>query len=90
MLRGQVLGAITAPLMTVVGLFTAPLRDLVGLLEARIEQLAGSADAESADAGGEAETSAPPRPSRRQPPKARSGGGAPIGREQTDRGTHGR
>jgi large subunit ribosomal protein L10 len=39
MLRGQVLGAITAPLHTIVGLFTAPLRDLVGLLDARIEQL---------------------------------------------------
>ena len=39
MLRGQVLGSITAPLYTIVGLFTAPLRDLVGLLEARVEQL---------------------------------------------------
>jgi large subunit ribosomal protein L10 len=38
-LRGQVLGAMTAPLYTIVGLFTAPLRDLYGLIEARIEQL---------------------------------------------------
>ena len=38
-LRGQVLGAITAPLMTIVGLFTAPLRDLIGLIHARIDQL---------------------------------------------------
>ena len=38
-LRGQVLGAVTAPLQTVVGLFSAPLRDLVGLLDARVEQL---------------------------------------------------
>jgi large subunit ribosomal protein L10 len=38
-LRGQVLGAITAPLTAIVGLFTAPLQDLYGLLEARIEQL---------------------------------------------------
>jgi large subunit ribosomal protein L10 len=38
-LRGQVLGAITAPLYTIVGLFTAPLNDLVGLLDARIAQL---------------------------------------------------
>ena len=38
-LRAQLLGAITAPLTTVVGLFTAPLRDLVGLIDARIEQL---------------------------------------------------
>jgi large subunit ribosomal protein L10 len=38
-LRGQVLGAVTAPLTAIVGLFTAPLRDLVGLIDARIEQL---------------------------------------------------
>ena len=43
-LRGQVLGAVTAPLITVVGLFAAPLRDLVGLLDARIEQLGGAAE----------------------------------------------
>jgi large subunit ribosomal protein L10 len=38
-LRGQVIGAITAPLMTVVGLIAAPVRDLIGLIDARIEQL---------------------------------------------------
>ena len=38
-LRGQVLGAITAPLTAIVGLFSAPLQDLYGLLDARIEQL---------------------------------------------------
>lgn len=47
-LRGQVMGAIVAPLMTVVGLFNAPLRDLVGLIDARIEQLR-SADAERSE-----------------------------------------
>jgi large subunit ribosomal protein L10 len=41
-LRGQVLGAITAPLTAIVGLFTAPLQDLYGLLDARIEQLGGA------------------------------------------------
>jgi large subunit ribosomal protein L10 len=40
-LRGQVLGAVTAPLTAIVGLFTAPLQDLYGLLDARIEQLGG-------------------------------------------------
>ena len=44
-LRGQVMGAIVAPLMTVVGLLNAPLRDLVGLIDARIEQLGGEAGA---------------------------------------------
>ena len=47
-LRGQVMGAIVAPLMTVVGLLNAPLRDLVGLIDARIEQLR-SADAERSE-----------------------------------------
>ena len=40
-LRGQVLGAVTAPLYTIVGLFTAPLQDLYGLIQARIDQLGG-------------------------------------------------
>jgi large subunit ribosomal protein L10 len=48
-LRGQVLGAITAPLMTVVGLISAPVRDLLGLIDARIEQLQAQGDT-SADA----------------------------------------
>jgi large subunit ribosomal protein L10 len=38
-LRGQLVGAIAAPMATVVGLFNAPLRDLVGVLQARIDQL---------------------------------------------------
>ena len=46
-LRAQLLGAITAPLTTIVGLFAAPLQNLVGLIDARIEQLGGSAVAES-------------------------------------------
>jgi large subunit ribosomal protein L10 len=41
-LRGQVVGALTAPLYAIVGLFTAPLQDLYGLIEARIEQLGGA------------------------------------------------
>jgi large subunit ribosomal protein L10 len=43
-LRGQVLGAVTAPLMTILGLFTAPLQDLHGLIDARIEQLEAQGD----------------------------------------------
>ena len=43
-LRGQVLGAITGPLMTVVGLISAPMRDLIGLIDARIEQLKEQGD----------------------------------------------
>jgi large subunit ribosomal protein L10 len=40
-LRGQVLGAIVAPLTAFVGLLNAPLQNLVGLIDARIEQLGG-------------------------------------------------
>ena len=38
-LRGQVLGAIVAPLTTFAALLDAPLQSLVGLIDARIEQL---------------------------------------------------
>jgi large subunit ribosomal protein L10 len=40
-LRGQVIGAIVAPLNALLALVNAPLQDLVGLLDARIEQLGG-------------------------------------------------
>src|SRR5436190_5418808 len=40
-LRGQVLGAIIAPLTALHGLVTAPLQNLHGLIDARIEQLGG-------------------------------------------------
>ena len=46
-LRGQVLGAIVAPLTALVGLLGAPLQNLVGLIDARIEQLGGE-EAEAA------------------------------------------
>jgi large subunit ribosomal protein L10 len=49
-LRGQVLGAVTAPLMTIVGLFNAPLQNLVGLIDARIEQLEANGDTSGAEA----------------------------------------
>jgi large subunit ribosomal protein L10 len=60
-LRGQVLGAVTAPLYAIVGLFTAPLQDLYGLIEARIEQLGGEGAAE-AEAPAEAEEPAAEEP----------------------------
>jgi len=49
-LRGQVLGAVTAPLMTILGLFNAPLQNLVGLVDARIEQLEAQGDTSGAEA----------------------------------------
>jgi large subunit ribosomal protein L10 len=44
-LRGQVLGAIVAPLTTLAGLLNAPLQNFVGLIDARIEQLGGEDEA---------------------------------------------
>jgi len=40
-LRGQVLGAIVAPLNAIAGLINAPLQNLLRLIDARIEQLGG-------------------------------------------------
>jgi large subunit ribosomal protein L10 len=59
-LRGQVLGAITGPLTTVVGLISAPVREILGLIEARIAQLGDSAGAESPSSEPEAEAEAEP------------------------------
>ncbi len=47
-LRGQVLGAIIAPLTALLGLVSAPLQNLVGLIDARIEQLGGGEEAPAA------------------------------------------
>jgi len=57
-LRAQVLGAITAPLTSIVALFTAPLQDLYGLIDARIEQLqaSGEADAQTGESQAEEAT----------------------------------
>ena len=55
-LRGQVLGAIAAPLYAVVGLFNAPLQNLVGLIDARIEQLGGAEAASEPESEATAET----------------------------------
>jgi len=44
-LRGQVLGAIVAPLTALAGLLNAPLQNLRGLIDARIEQLGGEEEA---------------------------------------------
>ena len=49
-LRGQVLGAIVAPLNAIAGLVNAPLQNLFGLLDARIEQLREQGDASDAEA----------------------------------------
>jgi len=49
-LRGQVLGAIVAPLSAIAALLNAPLQNLYGLIDARIEQLQAQGDASGAEA----------------------------------------
>jgi large subunit ribosomal protein L10 len=70
-LRGQVLGAIVAPLTSLLALVNTPLQDLVGLIDARIEQLGPAADvaepaepveAASPDEGGAADDPPTPEP----------------------------
>ena len=59
-LRAQVLGAITAPLTTLLALLSAPLQNLVGLIDARIEQLGGPGNGPAAPAPQPSESSASP------------------------------
>jgi large subunit ribosomal protein L10 len=49
-LRGQVLGAIIAPLSSIAALLNAPLQNLYGLIDARIEQLQAQGDTSGAEA----------------------------------------
>jgi len=61
-LRAQLVGAVAAPMTTVVGLFTAPLRDLVNVLDARIKQLE-----EQGESVPEPEAEAQPEPEAEEP-----------------------
>jgi len=60
-LRGQVVGAILAPLNAFVGLVNAPLQNLIGLIDARIEQLEQGGD-QTGDTKAETEAAAEPEP----------------------------
>ena len=61
-LRGQVLGAIVAPLTALAGLLNAPLQNLVGLIDARIEQLGGEEPAPEPEAEAAPEAEEEPAP----------------------------
>src|ERR687892_344609 len=65
-LRGQVLGAIVAPVQAFAGLVAAPLTNLVGLIDARIEQLGGETATEPQ---AEAEAEAPAEPAAEAEPE---------------------
>ncbi|HEX7626886.1 MAG TPA: 50S ribosomal protein L10 [Gaiellaceae bacterium] len=66
-LRGQVLGAIIAPLSAIAALVNAPLQNLYGLIDARIEQLQAQGD-----------TSGPAAPAVEEAPAAEE---APVAEE---------
>jgi large subunit ribosomal protein L10 len=67
-LRGQVLGAIVAPLTALAGLLDAPLQNLVGLIDARIEQLGGEEEATpEPEAAPEPEAEAEEAPAEEEP-----------------------
>ena len=52
-LRGQVIGAVIAPLNAIAGLINAPLQNLYGLIDARIEQLQAQGDTSAAEPAAE-------------------------------------
>ena len=69
-LRGQVLGAIIAPLSAIAALLNAPLQNLYGLIDARIEQLQNQPEADSASgrASAGATTDSAPAETAEEPP----------------------
>ena len=77
-LRGQVLGAIVAPLTSLAGLLNAPLQNLVGLIDARIEQLGG----EEAEAAPEPEPEAAPEPEAEAAPAEEAPAEEPASEEE--------
>jgi len=89
-LRGQVLGAVIAPLTQLIGLVSAPLQNLVGLIDARIEQLGGEAEteapaAEAAEApAAEAEAPAEEAPAAEEPQAEAEAEAAPEAAAEED------
>jgi large subunit ribosomal protein L10 len=61
-LRGQVLGAVIAPLSSIAALLNAPLQNLYGLIDARIEQLQAGGDTSGETAAPAAEPEAVEEP----------------------------
>ena len=76
-LRGQLVGAIVAPLTQLLALVSAPLRDLHGLVDARIKQLEEQGEVVEPRGGGDDGASEPAR-------KRRSGRRCGRGAAQPD------
>ena|SRR5262245_18903124 len=87
-LRGQVLGAVIAPLNQLLALVNAPLQNLYGLIDARIEQLGGEGAAEAAPEPEPPEPEAPAEPEAEAAPAAEEEPQEPeTQEEETDGGS---
>jgi large subunit ribosomal protein L10 len=96
-LRGQVLGAVIAPLTQLLALVNAPLQNLYGLIEARIDQLGGEGAATAqepepvaepeAEAAPEPEAEAAPEPEAEAAPAAEESKETETEEEETDGGS---
>ncbi len=82
-LRGQVLGAIVAPLNAIAGLINAPLQNLVGLIDARIEQLGGEEADSEPEAAAEETSPAAEEATEQEVTEADSSGAEAEGDEDT-------
>jgi large subunit ribosomal protein L10 len=80
-LRGQVLGAIIAPLTALAGLLNAPLQNLVGLVDARIEQLGGEESEQTPEP--EAEAASEPEAAEESQAEAASAEEEPVAEDQS-------
>jgi large subunit ribosomal protein L10 len=78
-LRGQLVSAVSGPLMTIVGLFAAPLRDLVNVIDARIKQLEEQGGAEEINP--EAPAEEPPSEEEARPAEEAPSQEAPLAAE---------
>jgi len=83
-LRGQVLGAVIAPLSSLVALVNAPLQDLVGLIDARIEQLEAQGDGAAAAPEAEAPAAEPEAEATPEPEAAAEPAPEPESSEATE------
>jgi large subunit ribosomal protein L10 len=84
-LRGQVLGAIVAPLTALAGLLNAPLQNLRGLIDARIEQLGGeekAAPQPEPEAAAEPEAEAEAAPAEEAPAEEAPAEEEPVAEEE--------
>jgi large subunit ribosomal protein L10 len=85
-LHGQLVSAVSGPLMTVVGLFAAPLRDLVNVIDARIKQLEEQGETQAAQEPEEAAETEAPEETPTEEPQAAAAEEAPQASDEAAAG----